>query len=309
MRLSLRAAAILAMVLGGCTKSSTDNYSSTGRDSGAVSESSSASEGGGGSSTPASEPLPTPSPEAEEAVRVLEVVDGDTVEVTVDGAEESVRLIGIDAPENGECMSREATAALEELVRPGVRLFQDVSDRDQYGRLLRYVEAGDVFVNEELVRRGLALARDYPPDTARKALLSKAQDDANAANRGIWNPTACGPAATADVEVSNINSDAPGNDNDNLNGEWIELTNRSTADLALTGWVVRDESASHRFPFPDGFVLGAGATVRLHTGCGETNDSSLYWCMQGSAVWNNDGDTVFLLDASGNIVMSKQYSS
>ena len=57
------------------------------------------------------------------------------------------------------------------------------------------------------------------------------------------------------------------------------------------------------------FVLDAGATVRLYTGCGEPSDSSLYWCMQGSAVWNNDGDTVFLLDANGNIVVSRQYSA
>lgn len=293
MRSPIRAAAMLALaVLGSCSNNSTG------------------SESGAGSSTSTTERPRTPTPEAEDVDQVLEVVDGDTFDVTIDGVEEeTVRLIGIDAPENGECMSQEATAALEELVRPGVRLVPDVNDRDQYGRLLRYVEAGDVFVNEELVRRGLALAREYPPDTARQTVLSEAQDEAKDASRGVWNPAACGPAATGDVEVSAINANAPGNDNENLNGEWIELTNRSAADLDLTGWVVRDESASHRFSFPEGYVLDAGATVRLHTGCGEPTDSSLYWCMQGSAVWNNDGDTVFLLDANGNIVVSRQYSS
>ena len=296
----------------GCSVSSTTSESTTSRDgseTSAASEGSSATESSGGASTPATEPPPTPSLEGEDADRVLEVVDGDTFEVAIDGMNETVRLIGIDAPENGECMSDEAAAALEELVHPGVRLVPDVNDRDQYGRLLRYVEAGDVFVNEELVRRGLALARAYPPDTARQARLSDAQEEAKDASRGIWDPAACGPAATADVEVSNINADAPGNDNENLNGEWIELTNRGAVDLDLTGWVVRDESASHRFPLPAGFVLDAGATVRLYTGCGEPSDSSLYWCMQGSAVWNNDGDTVFLLDANGNIVVSRQYSA
>ena len=58
-----------------------------------------------------------------------------------------------------------------------------------------------------------------------------------------------------------------------------------------------------------GFILAAGAKVRLHTGCGEASDTDLYWCVSGSAVWNNDGDTVFVLDANGNIVVSRNYPS
>jgi len=40
--------------------------------------------------------------------------------------------------------------------------------------------------------------------------------------------------------------------------------------------------------------------IRVYTGCGTNTDTSLYWCSQG-AVWNNSGDTAFLLDPSGNI--------
>jgi hypothetical protein len=46
--------------------------------------------------------------------------------------------------------------------------------------------------------------------------------------------------------------------------------------------------------------------VRLYTGCGAASVSALYWCNDG-AVWNNDGDTVFVLDPSGNIVTSRPY--
>lgn len=240
---------------------------------------------------------------------VLSVIDGDTLDVTLDGVEERVRLIGIDAPESGECMSAEATAALEALTRSDILLVPDVNDRDQYGRLLRYVEAGEVFVNEELVRRGLALAREYPPDVARQALLSDAQAVAKAASRGLWSPTACGAASAAEVEISSVNANPPGDETQNLNEEWIDVTNNGTTNLDLTGWVIRDESASHRFTFEAGFKLAAGAKVRLHTGCGEASESDLYWCMTGSAVWNNDGDTVFLLDANGNIVVSRNYPS
>ena len=80
----------------------------------------------------------------------------------------------------------------------------------------------------------------------------------------------------------------------------------------LTGWVVKDESASHRYPFPAGFTLLAGETVTIHTGCGtdETTDAGtdLFWCFTGSAIWNNDGDTAFVLDPNGNIVATHPYN-
>ena len=285
MKWQLTAALVALAIAGGCSDSSTV------------------------SSTPTSEGSRVPPPASVSVDRVLEVIDGDTFSVTIDGAAERVRLIGVDAPESGECMSAEATAALGALIRGGVQLVRDVNDRDQYGRLLRYVEAGEVFVNEELVRRGLALAREYPPDTARQTRLADAQAAAKDAERGIWNPTACGPATAAEVEISNINANPSGDDTENLNEEWIELTNRGAVNLDLTGWVIRDESASHRFTFASGFILGTGAKVRLHTGCGEASDTDLFWCMSGSTVWNNDGDTVFLLDVNGNIVVLRHYSS
>lgn len=74
----------------------------------------------------------------------------------------------------------------------------------------------------------------------------------------------------------------------------------------MTGWVLKDESASHRYSFPSGFNLVLGAAVRVHTGCGTDTAASLYWCQNG-AVWNNDGDTAFLLDLNGNITDTYSY--
>lgn len=252
--------------------------------------------------------LPTTTAASAAGVTVLSITDGDTMRVLVDGVNEPVRLIGINAPEGGECMAPEAATRLAELVGDGpVVLESDVSDRDQFDRLLRYVYAGGVFVNEALVREGLAIARRYEPDTARAPDLEAAQAEAEAAQVGMWAPDACGTSATGTIEIGHIRYDADGNDNFNLNDEWVEFVNPGSSALDLTGWSVKDESASHRYPFPSGFSLGAGATVRLHTGCGEDNASSLYWCNQGSAVWNNGGDTVFVLDPSGNIVVSESY--
>ena len=71
---------------------------------------------------------------------VVSVHDGDTITVVQGPAEEQLRLIGINANETGECMSDEATNALEALVLGReVSLVVDQSDRGRYGRLLRYV--------------------------------------------------------------------------------------------------------------------------------------------------------------------------
>jgi hypothetical protein len=55
--------------------------------------------------------------------------------------------------------------------------------------------------------------------------------------------------------------------------------------------------------------LEPGATVRVFTGCGSDSAASLYWCNTGSAVWNNSGDTAFLLDPAGNVVYTLAYDT
>ena len=238
---------------------------------------------------------------------VVEVLDGDTFVADIDGEQVQVRLIGIDAPEKGECWSAEAANTLRRLLGESVVLTTDESDRDQYGRLLRYVTHADTDVNDEMVRLGAAIARPYPPDTSRERELETAQQTARQAGTGLWGPTACGPDEASQLAITEISADPPGQDAQDLNGEYIDLTNRGDSAVSLGGWVVRDESASHRFTIPDGFVLDPGATVRLHTGCGTPSDRALYWCMQTSTVWNNDSDTVFVQDTSGNIVVSRSY--
>lgn len=241
---------------------------------------------------------------------VLGVTDGDTFDVRLVGAAETVRLIGINAPEQGECFSTEATAALTDLLEDGtVHLVADESDRDQFGRLLRYVFVDDLLVNEVLVRDGFAQAYRYEPDVARADQLDAAQAEARAAERGLWAPDACG-RADADagaVVVARIEADPPGDDTLDANAEYAVVANRSDAPVDLTGWVLKDETASHRFAFPAGFTLAPGASVAVHTGCGSPTLTDLFWCNQGSAVWNNDGDTAFLLDSNGNVVDTRSY--
>ena len=121
----------------------------------------------------------------------MEVTDGDTIRVRIDGQVYPLRYIGIDAPERGDDLARQATRANTRLV-DGARvvLEKDVSDTDRYDRLLRHVwlkdGSGWLLVSAELVRRGLAYAKSYPPDTAHDDLLAAAESEAQDAAVGLW---------------------------------------------------------------------------------------------------------------------------
>ncbi|MEX0863905.1 MAG: lamin tail domain-containing protein [Acidimicrobiia bacterium] len=242
---------------------------------------------------------------------VLSITDGDTMVVSfVDGTADTVRLIGINTPEGGECWAEPASIALATLAPGGsqVGLTTDVSDRDQFDRLLRYVWVGSMSVNEELVRRGAGISRRYPPDTSLAPRFESAQIDAQADQLGLWAPDACGPPVEADLRIVDLVYDAPGNDNDNLNEEWIRVRNNGLNLVDLSGWGIKDESASNRYAFPLGFSLGPGETVTVYSGCGDDFGTNLFWCSVGSAIWNNDGDTAFLTDPNGNVHATRSFT-
>jgi micrococcal nuclease len=102
----------------------------------------------------------------------------------------------------------------------------------------------------------------------------------------------------------NINYDAPGDDNKNPNGEWVEIKNTGSTSVNLKGFILEDE-AHHKFTFLD-FVLSAGKTVKVYSGSGTLNSSSLYWG-SSSAIWNNDGDTAYLYDSNSKLIDTYKY--
>lgn len=140
-------------------------------------------------------------------VEVVRVVDGDTLKVkTSGGAKETVRLVGMDTPES---VAQEESRNCEEgviasnytksLVAPGqtVWLSRDVSDTDQYGRLLRYVwleqpsdlsnegEIANKMLNAILVRDGYAQVKRYKPDTTLHDMFKRWGDEAAAEGKGV----------------------------------------------------------------------------------------------------------------------------
>lgn len=125
--------------------------------------------------------------------RVVDVVDGDTITVALGDRVETVRYIGIDAPElatrgrGAVPGGREAANANAALVaRRTVRLELDTQERDVHGRLQAYVYAGERLVNAELLQQGYARLMTVPPNVRYAERFVKLEQEARDARRGLW---------------------------------------------------------------------------------------------------------------------------
>jgi len=265
-------------------------------------------------------------------------VDGDTIDVLVEGKVYRVRLIGMDTPETKhpskpvQCFGAEATAKTQELLNLAtgqVLLEKDVSETDQYDRLLRYVwlkhPDGRRMLNEELVKLGYAQSSTYPPDVKYQELFVAAQSEAQEQNRGLW--AACGtfgvPAATptelivaqptqpaqstplpggaAQVEISYVNYD--GAESRTEGDEYAVITNKGDTPVNLRGYHLNAGDSGQDFYFPS-FVLEAGAGVRVYTN--RTIAGSFSFGI-GKAIWNNQGDCGYLYDSKGKQISEYCY--
>jgi len=228
----------------------------------------------------------------------LEAIDGDSLR---DQEGNEYRLIGINAPDRGECLFSESASRLHELT-DGITLEIENGDEffDQFKRRLVYVfwtsGSGRQLINQTLVEEGLALAIHTPEQSAHADRLFEAQDAARSQNAGLWNPDACGAGPPVHLEIVEINSNPPGPDDERLDDEYVVIANGSDALIDLSGFTVRDESTRNRYAFPPGFELDPGASVRITSGDGAFGFGT------GSPIWNNNGDTVIVLDEHGRIV-------
>lgn len=138
--------------------------------------------------------------------RIKRVVDGDSIRV-LDGLdrEVEVQLEGIDAPELKQDFGKESSEALEKMLK-GKNVKVTWTKKDNYGRILGQVYLGDVHVNAEMIKNGMAW---HFKRYNKSEELAKLENDARAAKRGLWAKN--NPTAPWDYRSENKTPDKPNN--------------------------------------------------------------------------------------------------
>jgi micrococcal nuclease len=273
----------------------------------------------------------------QETGTVTEVLDGDTFIFRDAGSGEvfTVRLIGVNTPEvtgrhnihfaADQCGGRAAEALLEATLPRGTRvqLRSGSHESANRGRALRYAFAFDaasgqydIDVQAIVAASGLAMWFALDAEAAMSFPYRLIIDQAQAAGRGIWDPAYCGPLEQPSAKLTVVVSwDAPGNDNLNVNGEFVVVRNTGSNAVDLSGWLLRDSSLTSWFYFPGGSVLAPGEFRVVHAGVGTAgvpNPRHLYMNATGPLFPNTQdgkflGDGAYLLDRNTAIRFYDEY--
>jgi endonuclease YncB( thermonuclease family) len=270
------------------------------------------------------------------------IADGDTIRVVLADdphrAIKTIRFTGINAMELhryskyadrrvGECHGIEATSLVEHFIRRSHWRVRVAAQRaaSMSGKRLRR----SVWVNvdgrwQDLARlemeAGLALWLPNGTEYAHNREYHELAEQAAQAQRGLYDPDACGVGPDQDLPVSvSVNWDADGNDRQNLNGEWVDIHNAGARPLPLGGWWFRDSWLNYNhshipgYAFPASAAVPAGGTLRLYMGCGADGATELHWC-QKTTVFENVttrrtslGDGGYLFDPQGDLRASTTY--
>lgn len=162
---------------------------------------------------------PTPAPQTKGLqTKIITVIDGDTIEVSIDNKKEVVRLIGINSPETVdprkpvECFAKEASdKAKQILTDKTVSLESDSTqgDRDKYNRLLRYVWLEDnTNFNKLMISEGYAYEYTYNTSYKYQSEFKRAQKEAEASKLGLWADTSC-PTSTPQPSPTKASGTSP----------------------------------------------------------------------------------------------------
>lgn len=129
------------------------------------------------------------------------IIDGDTIEVSLNGVTESIRLIGLDTPERGQCFTTQATAQVTQIIVgqaavAGVEVLLEADpsqdDRDRFARLLRFVWLPDARqVNFLMIRDGFGFEYTFRRAYKYQAEFRGAEAYAKQGQLGLWSPTTC----------------------------------------------------------------------------------------------------------------------
>jgi hypothetical protein len=122
----------------------------------------------------------------------------------------------------------------------------------------------------------------------------------------IWSGTLCKKSKTQNILLGlAINHDAPGNDDFNVNGEYVIIENGSNKSVNLEGWTLRDTS-QRSFKFPSNSIIDVGQKIMVRAGVGENSKSEYFMnsptpMFENIDKYNGVGDGAYLLDEFGNL--------
>lgn len=222
-----------------------------------------------------------------ESALVERVVDGDTLIAN----NESVRLLGINSPERGEEYYLEAKRFLENLTfNKPVKLEKTNQDKDKYGRKLRYIFVEGKNVNLEIVENGFAnyyfpSGKDVYYEKFKNAWKNCIEKNINLCEKSKDKCAECIELKKFDYET-----------------EEVIFYNKCDFDCELSNWEIKDEGRK-KFVFPK---LILKKEIRINIGEGKNNETDLFWKGE-NYVWTQTGDTLFLRDKNGKLVLWEGY--
>ena len=259
--------------------------------------------------------------------KVTFVADGDTIDVDIAGdgthRAQRVRFTGVNAMElsvyshtrsrrRGECHGVAATNRLEQLIRRSrwrVRLAAQDARSHSNVRLRRQISirlhGKWVDVGRMLLAEGHALWLPGRSEWAWNRSYAVVAQQAAARGQRLYDPAGCGAGPAASLAMT-INYDAPGNDHDNIDGEWATIRNTGSPPVSLHRWWFRD-SDLRRYTFPASAVIPAGGTITLRMGRGSDMRDTYHWGLTTPPLDNPTGDDKalgdggYLFDPRGNL--------
>lgn len=229
---------------------------------------------------------------------VSRIVDGDTIELA-NG--DLVRLIGVDTPEKDQLYYKEVLNQMGKLEGKIVRLEKDKTNKDRYGRYLRYVFLDDHFVNLELIRSGLAYVYIVSPDKKYEKEFIEAEAIARANEIGIWKRSEYSECVT----LESFHYNAKGDDTENLQDEFFVIKNNCENEIRAKDWKVRNTYNTFRLPE---FSFASNQDLKIISGSGENSEKEIFLGTE-RPIWNNKGDVLYLKDGSGSVILSKSYKN
>jgi endonuclease YncB( thermonuclease family) len=229
---------------------------------------------------------------------VKSVYDGDTFTLTTG---DKVRLKWVNTPEMKplEPFAQEAKELTQAFVGGSEvqLLWKGSNPRDSYGRLVAGARTGEGDLSEALLRAGLAHLFVIPPDDMDLTRMIAAQEEARIARRGIWGSD----TFQGTFHLTSFHANGAGDDNLNVNGEYLRICNITSTAASLQGWRLVNQ-AGNTFPFPD-VVIPAGQTARVMSGKGPSGPDAVgvidVYLGSETPIWNNTADAAELYDPQG----------